>query len=274
MFCPSCGSELADGARFCGRCGHEIEGSRQISAGQSGAEQPGQLEPARPESPAPEQSPAPEPNPAPSKHNVPKWLPIAGTAVAAVAVVVLFVLVLFPVGGPAGKTGDPAIPAAPKAAKAGDSWTVLVYMCGSDLESKHGAATKNIEELLTVELPANAHVVMETGGAKDWKNETVDAGQLGRYAVEGGKLDLLEQALLVERIASAPPPERHLAVAGRRRLEVRADRLRRLVASLGETEPGRRACRQRRRSCRNRRRTRDYSLHRLLLHDELSPDNQ
>ena len=87
-------------------------------------------------------------------------------------------------------------------------------------------------------------------------------------------LDLLEQALLVERIASAPPPERHLAVAGRRRLEVRADRLRRLVAGLGETEPGRRARRQGRRSCHNRRRTRGHSLHRILLHDKLSPDNQ
>ena len=49
-------------------------------------------------------------------------------------------------------------------------------------------------------------------------------------------LDLLEHALLVERIASAPPPERHLAVAGRRRLEVRADRLRRLRARLRETD--------------------------------------
>ena len=34
-----------------------------------------------------------------------------------------------------------------------DEWTVLFYFCGSDLESKYGYATGNLEEIMTVEYP-------------------------------------------------------------------------------------------------------------------------
>ncbi|CAD6551601.1 hypothetical protein LMG28727_05257 [Paraburkholderia kirstenboschensis] len=63
--------------------------------------------------------------------------------------------------------------------------TVLVYMIGSDLESgadrpsEGGAGTLNINEMLLAQAPANANIVIETGGADqtyrvspvpDWKN--------------------------------------------------------------------------------------------------------
>ena len=45
------------------------------------------------------------------------------------------------------------------------SKTLFIYMCGSDLESKQGAATKNIEEILSTQLDDNINVVIQTGGA-------------------------------------------------------------------------------------------------------------
>jgi len=65
---------------------------------------------------------------------------------------------------------DPA--AAPsKTAAASPTHTVLVYMVGSDLESKSGAATADINEMLKVGSTQNLNIVITTGGAnKDgWK---------------------------------------------------------------------------------------------------------
>ena len=69
-------------------------------------------------------------------------------------------------------------------------WTVMFYMCGSDLESKHGFATGNLEEILLCHpynvirevmetgspetpscLPVN--VVVQTGGSKEWHAQEV-----------------------------------------------------------------------------------------------------
>ncbi|MBR1606893.1 MAG: hypothetical protein IJ664_04210 [Clostridia bacterium] len=69
-------------------------------------------------------------------------------------------------------------------------WTVMFYLCGSDLESRHGLASGNLEEILEcypystlgsvfAEYPENAsieerlagmrvNVVVETGGSKAW----------------------------------------------------------------------------------------------------------
>ena len=54
------------------------------------------------------------------------------------------------------------------------SRTVLVYMVGSDLESKGGAATADINEMLKVGSTENLNIVITTGGAeKDgWKTVT------------------------------------------------------------------------------------------------------
>ena len=46
--------------------------------------------------------------------------------------------------------------------------TVLVYMCGSDLESYSAAASNDIREMVDAKLGDNVKVVIETGGAKQW----------------------------------------------------------------------------------------------------------
>ena len=82
------------------------------------------------------------------------------------------------------------IPAAPE--NAGEAeWTVMFYMCGSDLESRYSYATGNLEEIYSCEIPfaysialaakygnevtqdmlpdpGKVNVIIETGGCKAW----------------------------------------------------------------------------------------------------------
>lgn len=88
-----------------------------------------------------------------------------------------------------------------------DEWTIMVYMCGADLESDSrdgGYASKDIEEIRkTLNQPDNVNIIIETGGAASWKSNIiggsgtrkVTAGELGRYHIENnnfvkdGKVD-------------------------------------------------------------------------------------
>ena len=94
-------------------------------------------------------------------------------------------------------------------AEDGSEWTVLIYMCGSDLESKYSCGTENLEEISRVRIPENTipdiiintrelsdtsvqspgkvNVLIETGGAKAWHAQDLgmdirsDALQIWRY---------------------------------------------------------------------------------------------
>ncbi|WP_130836619.1 clostripain-related cysteine peptidase [Lachnoclostridium sp. Marseille-P6806] len=85
------------------------------------------------------------------------------------------------------------------------SFTLLVYMIGSDLESEYGAASEDLMEMLAAPAPdlgANAaeetgedegglHILIQTGGAKKWLSQGI-APEVQRYQVRDGKLELLE----------------------------------------------------------------------------------
>ena len=68
------------------------------------------------------------------------------------------------------------------------SWTVCLYLCGSNLETKQGWATKTIEELKAADMPENISFVIETGGSAKWRNDTVPSAENRRYTIEGGQL--------------------------------------------------------------------------------------
>lgn len=53
----------------------------------------------------------------------------------------------------------------------GESWVFYWYLCGSDLESRNGCASDDLEELTSVQLPENVTVVFEAGGAAVWQND-------------------------------------------------------------------------------------------------------
>ena len=69
-----------------------------------------------------------------------------------------------------------------------DTWTVFVYICGSNLESQNAAATKDLNEMLSSTGSNKVRFVVETGGARTWRNNTMSARQLGRYVIQAGKM--------------------------------------------------------------------------------------
>lgn len=46
---------------------------------------------------------------------------------------------------------------------AADTWSVFVYMCGSDLESEYGMGTADLEEMMELADSPNVNVYVETG---------------------------------------------------------------------------------------------------------------
>ena len=72
---------------------------------------------------------------------------------------------------------------------ASESYTILIYMCGADLESSHtsdeyqGFASNDLREIASTasSLPSNVNIVVETGGASKWaSNPGIDKNYLQR----------------------------------------------------------------------------------------------
>ena len=75
------------------------------------------------------------------------------------------------------------------------AYTIMVYMCGTDLESEEGSATDDILEMLSAGLTPDGpvQVVIETGGTKEWYLEEVDADKNERWLVRGDTLVLADE---------------------------------------------------------------------------------
>ena len=71
-------------------------------------------------------------------------------------------------------------------------FTLLVYICGSDLEQKRGTATANIAEMLSADIPDGVNVILQTGGSSKWRNFDIPSDRSNRYAVKNGTLELIE----------------------------------------------------------------------------------
>ena len=78
------------------------------------------------------------------------------------------------------------------AAPAKDSWTVYLYICGSDLESKSKAATADMTEIITAPLPGNVKVLMQTGGSTVWHNNMVKNNAIGRFVHTGASGNIVQ----------------------------------------------------------------------------------
>ena len=72
-----------------------------------------------------------------------------------------------------------------------DIVTVMVYMCGADLESQNGMATSDLKEMVNASLNDNINLLVYTGGARRWKNNVVSASANQIYKIENGSLTRL-----------------------------------------------------------------------------------
>lgn len=73
------------------------------------------------------------------------------------------------------------------------SYVQLNYMCGSSLETNGGAATKNIAEMLSADLPEGKQIVIQTGGARNWRDFDIPADMSCRYEIKDGVLTEVER---------------------------------------------------------------------------------
>ncbi|MBP3579561.1 MAG: peptidase C11, partial [Lachnospiraceae bacterium] len=77
--------------------------------------------------------------------------------------------------------------------KGKDEVTIMVYMCGTDLESKYGMGTSDLQEMLGADLGDNVNLIVYTGGCKQWKNNVVSNSDNQIYQVVDGKLKVLDK---------------------------------------------------------------------------------
>ena len=70
--------------------------------------------------------------------------------------------------------------------------TIMVYMCGTDLESQYGMATSDLQEMIKADIGDNVNVIVETGGTKKWNNSTISSSNNQIYKVTSKGLTLLE----------------------------------------------------------------------------------
>ena len=77
-----------------------------------------------------------------------------------------------------------------------DVVTLMVYMCGTDLESKYGMASSDMEEMRSAAFGDNVNVIIFTGGCSQWKVSGISNkvnqiyqiknGQIGRIVEDAG----------------------------------------------------------------------------------------
>ncbi len=80
-----------------------------------------------------------------------------------------------------------------KAMGAPGTWTIFVYLCGSDLESGSGLASGDMDEMLKAATGSNVRFVVETGGSKKWSNGS-SKNKLQRYVICNGKKTLVNES--------------------------------------------------------------------------------
>ena len=74
-----------------------------------------------------------------------------------------------------------------------DTVTIMVYMCGADLESQQGMATSDLKEMVNAKFGENVNLLVYTGGAKKWRNNVVSASRNQIYQIKDGAFYCLKE---------------------------------------------------------------------------------
>lgn len=84
-----------------------------------------------------------------------------------------------------------------------DKVTLMIYMCGSDLESQYGTASVDIREILDANISENVNILIETGGTLDWTNPSISEERNQIYKIENKELVLLKDDLGLRNMAES-----------------------------------------------------------------------
>ena len=74
-----------------------------------------------------------------------------------------------------------------------DKVTIMVYMCGADLESRSGMGTKDLQEMLNATLGSKVKLIVYTGGSTNWRNDKVSSRVNQIWQIDNGKMKCLEE---------------------------------------------------------------------------------
>ncbi len=73
-----------------------------------------------------------------------------------------------------------------------DVMTIMVYMCGTDLESKNGFASNDLAEMTKASLNSHINLIVYTGGCTAWKTRGISNSTNQIYKIENGGLVCLD----------------------------------------------------------------------------------
>ena len=74
-----------------------------------------------------------------------------------------------------------------------DQVTLMVYMCGTDLESQHGMASSDLGEMANAKFGDKVNIIVYTGGCKRWKTSGISNSNNQIYqVVQGGIKKLVD----------------------------------------------------------------------------------
>ena len=74
-----------------------------------------------------------------------------------------------------------------------DTVTLMVYMCGTDLESRSAMATRDLQEMLAASFSDNVRLIIQTGGCSNWRNNLISSQYNQLWQVKNGKLSCLSE---------------------------------------------------------------------------------
>jgi len=69
-----------------------------------------------------------------------------------------------------------------------DVVTIMVYMCGTDLESKSGMASNDLKEMAAATIGKNVNLLVYTGGCRQWKIDSISNKVNQVYRIADGKM--------------------------------------------------------------------------------------
>lgn len=74
-----------------------------------------------------------------------------------------------------------------------DIITLMVYMCGTDLESQNGMGTADLKEMMKATIGDNVNLIVYTGGCRQWRNNVISSSVNQIYQIKNGQLLCLEK---------------------------------------------------------------------------------
>ncbi len=76
-----------------------------------------------------------------------------------------------------------------------DVFTIMIFMCGTDLESQSGMATADLKEILNADINEKVNIIVETGGTNSWKTKFISNNTNQRYKFTENGMVLLQDNL-------------------------------------------------------------------------------